>query len=86
MQRKDLLKTRETLAGIGQYTCIDSYFEHTRMVRLVTADAVRVLAVTATEKTEVVNALLRDADEQLKMQKMAVKFAADIRAHYHITD
>ena len=42
--------------------------------------------LTAAEKTEVVNALLRDADEQLKMQKMATKFAADIRAHYHITD
>jgi hypothetical protein len=27
------------------------------------------------EKSEVVNTLLRDADEQLKMQKMATKFA-----------
>jgi hypothetical protein len=38
------------------------------------------------EKSEVVNTLLRDADEQLKMQKMATKFAEDIRAHYHISD
>jgi hypothetical protein len=42
--------------------------------------------LTAAEKTEVVSTLLRDADEQLKIQKLAVKFAEDVRTHYHIAD